>query len=343
MKYKSTKYALISSIMATCLCVVMLICSTFAWFSSSVKANVKDIRSGTLTVDLVDSAGKSLAGKILKWVNADGGNDVTWEAGCTNELNTAYIKNNGNINIKYRVVINGLKSDEKLPDIIDFTAEIDGKEIDLDSFEDDLRPRARVALKIKAHIDEKAGKELQNLSVNGISITVQATQNSVEFDSDDNWYAEVTAAADKITATATDPEATETTTTAEATTVASATTEEATTVAPTIAETTTVAPTIAETTTIAPTIAQATTVAPTIEETTTVAPTTAQATTVAPTIAETTTVAPTIAEATTVVPTIEETITVAPTIEETTTVAPTTAETTIVVHTTAKTTTADPE
>ncbi len=301
MKYKSTKYALISSFMATCLCVVMLICSTFAWFSSSVKANVKDIRSGTLTVDLVDSAGKSLAGKTLKWVNADGGNDVTWEAGCTNELTTAYIKNNGNINIKYRVVINGLKSDEKLPDIIDFTAEIDGKEIDLDSFEGDLRPQARVALKIKAHIDEKAGKELQNLSVNGISITVQATQNSVEFDSDDNWYAEVTAAADKITATATDaeatdPEATETTTTAEATTVAttaaeattvaSATTEEATTVASTTAQETTAAATTTEATTVAPTTAEATTVEPTTEKETTVAPTTAEATTAAPATAE---------------------------------------------------------
>ena len=316
MKYKSTKYALISSIMATCLCVVMLICSTFAWFSSSVKANVKDIRSGTLTVDLVDSAGKSLAGKILKWVNADGGNDVTWEAGCTNELTTAYIKNNGNINIKYRVVINGLKSDEKLPDIIDFTAEIDGKEIDLDSFEDDLRPRARVALKIKAHIDEKAGKELQNLSVNGISITVQATQNSVEFDSDDNWYAEVTAAADKITATATDPEATETTTTAEATTVASATTEEATTVASTTAQATT----------IVSTTAKETTAAATTTESTTVAPTTAEATTTAPTTEKETTAAPTTTEATTVKPTTEKETTVAPTTEETTTAAPVSTE-----------------
>ncbi len=316
MKYKSTKYALISSIMATCLCVVMLICSTFAWFSSSVKANVKDIRSGTLTVDLVDSAGKSLAGKILKWVNADGGNDVTWEAGCTNELTTAYIKNNGNINIKYRVVINGLKSDEKLPDIIDFTAEIDGKEIDLDSFEDDLRPRARVALKIKAHIDEKAGKELQNLSVNGISITVQATQNSVEFDSDDNWYAEVTAAADKITATATDPEATETTTTAEATTVASATTEEATTVASTTAQATT----------IVSTTAKETTAAATTTESTTVAPTTAEATTTAPTTEKETTAAPTTTEATTAKPTTEKETTVAPTTEETTTAAPVSTE-----------------
>ncbi len=316
MKYKSTKYALISSIMATCLCVVMLICSTFAWFSNSVKANVKDIRSGTLTVDLVDSAGKSLAGKILKWVNADGGNDVTWEAGCTNELTTAYIKNNGNINIKYRVVINGIKSDEKLLDIIDFTAEIDGKEIDLDSFEDDLRPRARVALKIKAHIDEKAGKELQNLSVNGISITVQATQNSVEFDSDDNWYAEVTAAADKITATATDPEATETTTTAEATTVASATTEEATTVASTTAQATT----------IVSTTAKETTAAATTTESTTVAPTTAEATTAAPTTEKETTAAPTTTEATTAKPTTEKETTVAPTTEETTTAAPASTE-----------------
>ena len=54
---KSTKRALISSAIATFVCIVMLIGTTFAWFTDTASTNVNKIQAGTLKVDIVDENG----------------------------------------------------------------------------------------------------------------------------------------------------------------------------------------------------------------------------------------------------------------------------------------------
>ena len=49
---KSTKYALLSSVMAMVLSVAMLMGTTFAWFTDTASTAVNKIQAGTLDVGL---------------------------------------------------------------------------------------------------------------------------------------------------------------------------------------------------------------------------------------------------------------------------------------------------
>lgn len=49
---KSAKRAFVSSAIAVLLCVVMLIGTTFAWFTDTAKTGVNKIQSGTLDIEL---------------------------------------------------------------------------------------------------------------------------------------------------------------------------------------------------------------------------------------------------------------------------------------------------
>ena len=57
---KTTKRALLSSVLAMLICVAMLIGTTFAWFTDSASTAVNKIQAGTLDVQLLDEQGNSL-------------------------------------------------------------------------------------------------------------------------------------------------------------------------------------------------------------------------------------------------------------------------------------------
>lgn len=184
---KSTKSALLLSALSLLLCVSMLVGSTFAWFTDSVTSAGNVIRSGTLDVDLVDENGNSLEGKVLKFVDQDD-NDL-WEPGCTYTLQNVYVKNNGNLALKYEVVINGIDGDAKLLEAIEWTVTVDNTQQDLSKLNGNLKAgETSKAIALTGHMIEEAGNEYQNLTVEGISISVYATQDTVESDSFDNQY-----------------------------------------------------------------------------------------------------------------------------------------------------------
>ena len=86
---KSTKRALLGSVMAMVLCLAMLVGATFAWFTDTASTGVNKIQAGNLDVQLVDENGNSLEGKTLEFkkaANAAEGEAVLWEPGCTYEL-----------------------------------------------------------------------------------------------------------------------------------------------------------------------------------------------------------------------------------------------------------------
>ncbi len=118
---KSTKRALISSAIATLVCIVMLIGTTFAWFTDTASTNVNKIQSGTLKVDIVDEKGASLQGKSLSFVNKDGSVDILWEPGVTFKTAGFKIKNNGNLALKYKLLVNGIDGDSDLLKVISFS------------------------------------------------------------------------------------------------------------------------------------------------------------------------------------------------------------------------------
>ena len=185
---KLTKHALIVSIMAMLLCVAMLVGTTFAWFTDSASTAVNKIQAGKLDIALEMKQGDSWVsaeGQTLSWVKADGTTEVLWEPGCTYELPELRIVNKGDLALKYRIVINGIVGNAKLLEVISFTY---GTGIDINA-EVTLAPNAKTeGIIIKGHMDESAGNEYQGLSIDGIGITVVATQVASEFDSFDNQY-----------------------------------------------------------------------------------------------------------------------------------------------------------
>ena len=189
---KSTKRALISSALAILMCVAMLIGTTFAWFTDSASTAVNKIQSGKLDVDLqmLNSDGSWVSAKgatleFKKASDAPAGEKVLWEPGCTYELPQLRVVNNGNLALKYKIQITGIQGDAKLNEVIDWT--INDAAIDLTE-KHLLAGQEGAAFTIKGHMQETAGNEYQGLSIDGIGITVVATQDTVENDSYGNQY-----------------------------------------------------------------------------------------------------------------------------------------------------------
>ena len=189
---KTTKRALLSSVMAIVLCLAMLIGTTFAWFTDSASTAVNKIQSGKLDVALemqkADGSWESAEGKTLTFKTADNraADKILWEPGCTYELPKLRVVNKGNLALKYTVEITGINGDAKLNEVIDWT--IAG--ITVGNTFTSLAVGANSEFTIKGHMQETAGNEYQGLTIDGIGITVFATQDTVENDSFGNMYDE---------------------------------------------------------------------------------------------------------------------------------------------------------
>ena len=189
-KRTNTKKALLLSVLSLLCCVAMFIGSTFAWFTDSATANVSSITSGKLDVQLIDDNGNEIdENATLNWIKKEGTDAVLWEPGCTYELPAVRVKNNGNLALKYKLVVNGLAGSAKLLEAIDFSyTDKDGNPVEL-SAESFLAPQAvSDEIVIRGTMKQSAGNEYMNLSLTGISISVVATQASHEFDSNSNDY-----------------------------------------------------------------------------------------------------------------------------------------------------------
>ena len=188
---KTTKRALLSSVVAMLVCITMLIGTTFAWFTDSASTAVNKIQAGTLEVQLLDEQGNSLEGQTLAWQKAAGheSDEVLWEPGCTYQLQPIVIKNNGNLALKYKIVITGIQGDAELNEAIEWTITNTSATTALDE-DHPLAAGASDTLTISGHMKESAGNEYQDRSIDGIGITVVATQDTVEYDSNGNTYDE---------------------------------------------------------------------------------------------------------------------------------------------------------
>ena len=187
----SVKRSLLVSAIALTLTAALLIGSTFAWFTSTASTGVNKIQAGNLDVDLEMSTDgtnwESAEGKTLTFKTKDNraADQILWEPGCTYELPQLRVVNNGNLALKYKIQITGIQGDAKLNEVIDWT--INDAAINL--AEGHLTAgQTGDAFTIKGHMKEKAGNEYQGLSIDGIGITVCATQDTVENDSFNNTY-----------------------------------------------------------------------------------------------------------------------------------------------------------
>ena len=203
---KATKRALLTSVMALVMCVVMLVGTTFAWFTDTASTGVNKIVAGNLKVDIVDKEGINHL-DTLNFTKASGapdGEQLLWEPGCRYLTVGFRIANKGNLALKWKAEINKdnivdgkaaptAKDDKSLLDVIDFyvvtyngTTET---EVAIENFVGNLAKDAKSDVYyIKGVMKTTAGNDYQNLTLEGITITVYATQDTVESDSFNNQY-----------------------------------------------------------------------------------------------------------------------------------------------------------
>lgn len=212
MDSKHTKRALLSSALALVLCFTMLIGTTFAWFTDTASTNVNTIQAGTLKVALemyengqwVDAEGKTLNFTRLEDApatvsdNANDGKvlvqsaDILWEPGCTYKLPTLRVRNDGNLALKYKIEITGINGDAKLNEAIEWTIDKGLNEALVEGTTDQwfllAGNESSHNMVISGHMKESAGNEYQGLSIEGVAITVYATQYTYEYDMNGNQY-----------------------------------------------------------------------------------------------------------------------------------------------------------
>ena len=204
---KSTKRALLTSVLALLMCVAMLIGTTFAWFTDTASTGVNKIVSGNLKVDIIGADSDSHIEK-LNFTKAAGaeGEALLWEPGCRYLTDGFRIANKGNLALKWKAEINKdnivdgkaaptAKDGKSLLDVIDFyvvTKAADGTEtaVAIENFTGKLAANVGKSetYYIKGVMQTTAGNDYQDLTLDGITITVYATQDTVENDSFNDQY-----------------------------------------------------------------------------------------------------------------------------------------------------------
>ena len=205
---KATKRALLTSVMALVMCVVMLVGTTFAWFTDTASTGVNKIVAGNLDIKLfhtVDSKVEELKDTdTLNWVKAAGHEkeQVLWEPNCTYDLEEFQIKNAGNLAVKYKVVLKATNIAEtvdgkSLLDVIDWTVKVNGDTVKKDVLLADLgADKGTIIIEgkkltagedakvtVTGHMKAEAGNDYQRLEIGGFGITVYAAQVNHESDS----------------------------------------------------------------------------------------------------------------------------------------------------------------
>ena len=198
---KSTKRALLTSVLALLMCVTMLVGTTFAWFTDTASTAVNKIQAGNLEIEL------QMKNNDGEWVNAEGktlpflvegnipaeGTQILWEPGCTYYVPQIRVLNKGNLAVKIEYVNELLGVTGKLAEVLEpvFKTPVDanGEEVNIEP--EILKPgEASPAWSFGYHMLETAGNEYQNATATGMCLTVVATQATYENDSNGNTYDE---------------------------------------------------------------------------------------------------------------------------------------------------------
>ena len=220
---KTTKKSLFASIVALLLCLSMLLGTTFAWFSDSVKSENNIITTGELKIGMYWSKNNA------DWQIAEGdtANPIfshdNWEPGYT-EVRYIKVTNEGSLAFEYQMLLDPNGEVDKLAEVIDVSFDIvtdnpnfvaptadnkAGSLTKIGTLEEILAANnpvnkgallpvgevsdeylvGEVVVCISMHMQELAGNEYQDSSLGStFDIELIATQFSYEKDSFDNHY-----------------------------------------------------------------------------------------------------------------------------------------------------------
>ena len=221
---KSTKRALLTSVMALLLCFTMLLGTTYAWFTDSVTSSGNKIKAGNLDVALlmydaeegeyvdIGNESKPIFGSANSSAATANNANTLWEPGKTQVAYLA-IKNAGTLDLKCTVALDVSSSDDKnLHEVMQYAIErtdapyegSDGSDGSVTSW-DELKANSVVSgiQPVSDHVTLKAGQThyfalsihmMESATSNyadgsiEFDLTVLATQLASEKDSFDNTY-----------------------------------------------------------------------------------------------------------------------------------------------------------
>ncbi len=209
---KTTKSALLSAVLALTLCFTMLVGTTFAWFTDSVTSSGNKIVAGNLDVDLYlwtsetkyeeitnESAPIFGKGAIVSNDNAA----TLWEPGKT-QVAYLSIKNNGSLDLKYKVAIEVYDVEKDLIKVLEYAITPNAEFGDVQKWEGSgikvyegtneatadnvtLKAKEEHFFALSLHMLESATDEYQDGSVT-FDIKVLATQVASESDAFNDQY-----------------------------------------------------------------------------------------------------------------------------------------------------------
>ena len=198
----SVKRSLFVSAIALTLTAALLIGSTFAWFTSTASTGVNKIESGNLKVDIIGADSDSHIEKLnftkAATTDAEADEEILWEPGGRYLTEGFRIANKGNLALKWKAQVNkgttaANEGNFDLLDVIDFylvtSKDVDDMGTALDEFTGNLKKtETSDVYYIKGVMKTNADNNYQGLTLDGITITVCATQDTVENDSFDSTY-----------------------------------------------------------------------------------------------------------------------------------------------------------
>lgn len=175
--------AFLGGALLTIISVMLMLGSTMAWFQDS-KVVINTYTFGNLDVDVVNENGTTIAATTINFVKPDGGeyqaDEFLFEPGATFRLKEFYVKNSGDVALKYRLKLDSGRAtgDIKLLDAMDVYATMGGDPFALDSETRTLAARETdEAVQIYLHMKPSAGNEYQDLAVSGLIVKVIAVQD----------------------------------------------------------------------------------------------------------------------------------------------------------------------
>lgn len=186
---RKIKSALFGGALLTIITVMLMLGSTMAWFQDT-EVVINTYTFGNLDVDIVEKKndGQIVGATTLQFVRPDGGEyqagAYLFEPGATFQLKEFYIKNSGDVALKYRLKLDttGATGQKKLLDSMTITATMgDGSPAPSFSLDSETRTLAAGRMdgpvRIYIHMKEAAGNEYQDLSVEGLVVKVIAVQD----------------------------------------------------------------------------------------------------------------------------------------------------------------------
>ena len=188
---RKIKSALFGGAMLTIITVMLMLGSTMAWFQDT-EVVINTYTFGNLDVDIMEEnkEGQIIGATTLQFVKPNGEEysegEYLFEPGATFQLKEFYIKNSGDVALKYRLKLdatNAKRTGERdLLESMEITATMD-KNGKTEPFQLDSETRTLAAgamdgpVRIYIHMKEAAGNEYQGLVVEGLVVKVIAVQD----------------------------------------------------------------------------------------------------------------------------------------------------------------------